>query len=337
MRILVIGGSGLIGRQLVPHLLAEGHDVVVLSRGNRGIEASGARHVLGDRRDPAAVRKAAQGTFDALIDNVAYVPEDAESVLGALEGRIGHYVLTSTAFVYSALGARELGPSAALREQDAPPASLTALVQDDSPHGRYVQGKRLLERSLLEDCLERGLPLTIIRPAPQIMGPYTEDGRFAWFWLRTADGGPIWLPMEARVHAGPCQVAYSGDVARILAAAAARPPRTYAVHNAAQPELWSYEEYLGLMAEILGRQADVRYATRDALDRSPFAVEGVYRLPLPYRVALDVSSVADRLAFAWTPMRTWMARTGDWVGRYYEGRQEPWYRLRSEEVAWPGP
>ncbi len=337
MRILVIGGSGLIGRQLVPHLVHEGHDVVVLSRGHHAIDVPGARHVLADRKDSLAVRRAASGTFDALIDNVAYVPEDTESVLAALEDRIGHYVVTSTAFVYPGLDAALRGPSALLRESDAPLAALPDDRGDESPHARYVQGKRRLEARLQETCLVRGLPLTIVRPALQIMGPYTEDGRFAWFWLRTQDGGPIWLPTSARLHAGPCQVGFSGDVARILAAAAVRPPKAVAVYNAAQPELWSYEEYLGLMAELLGREPDIRYARREDLDRSPFASDGVYRMPLPYRAAVDVSAAQDALDFAWTPMRAWMAETGDWVRRYYAGRDEPWYRLRAEERAWPGP
>lgn len=337
MRILVIGGSGLIGRQLVPHLLKQGHEVLVLSRGNRPIEAPGAQHAQADRKDPNAVRHAIDGSFDALIDNVAYVPEDGEGLLAALAGRIGHYILTSTAFVYPGVDPATKGPSAPLRECDAPPGALPEDEGDPSPHGRYVQGKRLLERRLQEICLDLRLPLTIVRPSLQLMGPYTEDGRFAWFWLRMQDGGPIWLPTSARLHAGPCQVGFSGDVARILAAAVAHPPKTLAVYNAAQPELWSYEEYLGLMAEILGREPDVRYAPREVLDRSPFAAQGVYRLPLPYRAAIDVSTAGDALNFTWTPMRTWMAATGGWVSRYYEGRAEPWYRLRPQELLWPGP
>ncbi len=334
MRILVIGGSGLIGRQLVPHLLGQGHDVHVLSRGNRAIEAPGAHHVLADRKDAQAVRRAVDGDFDALIDNVAYVPEDVASVLEGLAGQVGHYVLTSTAFVYPDAEEAGRGPSAPLRERDAPPEALPEDDGDSSPHGRYVQGKRRLERRLREICTDLHLPLTIVRPALQLMGPYTEDGRFAWFWLRVQDGGPIWLPTSARLHAGPCQVGYSGDVARLLAAAAVRPPGTLAVYNAAQPELWSYEEYLGMMAEILGREPDIRYAPADVLNGSPFATQGVYRLPLPYRVVLDVSAANDGLAFSWTPMRTWMAATGSWVSRYYDGRDEPWYRLRGHELLW---
>lgn len=337
MRILVIGGSGMIGRQLVPHLVAGGHDVLVLSRGNRALEAPGARHALADRKDPAALRAAVDGYYDALIDNVAYLPEDLEATLASLAGRIGHYVLTSTAFVYPGVESSARGPSRPIREVDAPPADLPGEAPDDSPHDRYVQGKRLLERRAVKQLPRAGVPLTIVRPSLQLMGPYTDDGRFAWFWLRLQGGGPIWLPDDARRHAGPCQVGYAGDVARILAGLAGRPPREPEVYNAAQPELWSYEEYLGLMAELLGQPCEVRYAPREALDRSPCATGGVYRLPLPYRVALDVSKVTDALGLRFTPMRDWMAQTGDWAGRYYEGRSEPWLRLRPQEIAWTGP
>ena len=35
MRVVVIGGTGHIGTHLVPSLVRDGHDVVVVSRGNR--------------------------------------------------------------------------------------------------------------------------------------------------------------------------------------------------------------------------------------------------------------------------------------------------------------
>ncbi len=337
MRILVIGGSGMIGRQLVPNLLAAGDDVVVLSRGNRAVDVPGAEHVLADRGDRAAVRSAVAGPFDAVIDNVAYTPADADAILDALDGRIGHYVLTSTAFVHPGVRQAGEGPSRPLREADAPSGSLPENDDDMSPHGLYVSGKRRLERHVQAVCAARSSPLTIVRPSLQLIGPYTDDGRFAWFWLRMRDGGPIWLPLSARVHAGPCQVGFSGDVARLLAAAAQRPPKTVQVYHAAQPELWSYEEYLGLMAEILHRDPDIRYAPRQALDGSPFASQGVYRLPLPYRVAIDVSGAATDLQFTWTPMREWMARTGEWANRYYASRDDAYLRLRPQEIAWQGP
>jgi 2-alkyl-3-oxoalkanoate reductase len=64
MRVFVAGGSGAMGRRLVPRLVAEGHQVVVMTRDERKVswlKAVGAKPVIADAMDRDAVRAAVVG------------------------------------------------------------------------------------------------------------------------------------------------------------------------------------------------------------------------------------------------------------------------------------
>ncbi len=335
MRILVIGGSGMIGYYLLPLLVTEGHDVVVMSRGNRSIIAEGVTHVKADRRFMEDASAAVTGNFDVIIDNVAYDSSHAESLCDAFKGRFHHYVVTSTAFVYEGIESASARPSRPFREEDAVFAKPVSDEAGHSLHDQYVFHKRRLEYWLRRVASGYGVNVTVIRPLLQIVGPNTEDARFAWFWLRVTDGGSVWLPEDARLHAGPCQLAFSGDVAKAIAKAVTHPPSgAYAVYNVGQPELWTYEEYIHAMARAAGTTADICYAPREMLNQSPFALNGVYRLPLPYRVAFDVRAAELALELNWTPMDQWIEETGDWMSQFYKDAAPEWYALRPLEREW---
>ncbi|MFW5469115.1 NAD-dependent epimerase/dehydratase family protein [Knoellia sp. CPCC 206435] len=49
MRLLVLGGTAMLGRAVVAHALAEGHDVTCLARGVSGDVPPGATWVRRDR------------------------------------------------------------------------------------------------------------------------------------------------------------------------------------------------------------------------------------------------------------------------------------------------
>jgi nucleoside-diphosphate-sugar epimerase len=58
MRVFVAGATGVLGRQLVPQLVARGHEVVGMTRSasrQDGLRALGARPVVADALDPDAV------------------------------------------------------------------------------------------------------------------------------------------------------------------------------------------------------------------------------------------------------------------------------------------
>ena len=75
MRVLVAGGTGVIGRQLVPLLHEVGHDVVLMSRPGRDVLAPGAAVVEADALDAAAVRKAVRNASpDAVVNVLTAIP-----------------------------------------------------------------------------------------------------------------------------------------------------------------------------------------------------------------------------------------------------------------------
>jgi UDP-glucose 4-epimerase len=114
MRILVVGGNGSVGRELIPALLAGGHQVVVLDKELGAVRAiAHPRLVLvsGAVEDQAAVTEATRGA-EAVIhlawsfsDDPAFLLEhDLRGHLllltAAREKGIKHFLYASTAVVY---------------------------------------------------------------------------------------------------------------------------------------------------------------------------------------------------------------------------------------------
>lgn len=166
-RILVTGGAGYIGSHLVALLLARGEDVVVLdnlSTGHRAAVAPGARLVVADLADEAALDALlADGPWDAVFHFAALIEVGASmrepyrylldnAMLGtrliAACARHGvrRFVLSSTAAVYAAAATSPI-------EEDAP-------IEPGSPYG---ESKRMLERTLHWAGRIHGLNSAVLR------------------------------------------------------------------------------------------------------------------------------------------------------------------------------
>lgn len=211
MRTVVIGGTGHIGTYLVPELVARGHEVIVLSRGERApYQHSGAwREVELQQADRTA--EDAAGTFgrrvrdlqaDAVIDLICFTEDSARQLAEALHGEVAHLLHCGTVWVH--------GPSTVVpTKEDAP----------RTPFGEYGIQKAAIERYLLT---KPQLPATVIHPG-HISGPgwapLNPAGHFdVSAFKKLADGAELALP---NLGLETVQHVHAADVAGVFVAALA--------------------------------------------------------------------------------------------------------------------
>jgi nucleoside-diphosphate-sugar epimerase len=151
MKILLIGGTGNISTPITRALIERGEQVTLFNRGNHPVD--GARQIIGDRGDYTRFEQqmVEEGSFDCVIDMVAYHPDDTRSVVRAFRGRIGQYIFCSTVDVFT-----KPAPCYPVREDF--PRSADQVFE-------YAYNKVLCEQVLEESSAVGDFPLTILRPA----------------------------------------------------------------------------------------------------------------------------------------------------------------------------
>lgn len=164
MRILVTGGLGSVGRELVTDLLTRGHRVVILDKGLGSAEPAAHPRlelVAGSVEDEAAVTKASRGA-EAIIHLAWSFSDDPQELLeqdlrghllllnAARDQGVRHFLYTSTAVVYGK-------PVRVLIDEDHPLNVLEARKP------AYGLAKEYAEKLTLLAARTEGLPVTIFR------------------------------------------------------------------------------------------------------------------------------------------------------------------------------
>jgi len=173
-RILILGGTAWLGRELVRAGRAAGHEVAVLARGEAGPLPEGVRAFVADRQEAGAYDAASSERWDAVID-VTRHPGHARGAVAALAGSTERWVFVSSCSVYADMRTQGVDESGAL----LPPLDADLLVDADD----YGSAKVACEVAVLAGLgAERSL---IARPS-LIGGPGDGSGRGGYWPLRFA-------------------------------------------------------------------------------------------------------------------------------------------------------
>lgn len=153
MKVLFIGGTGIISSACSELAVAKGIDLYHLNRGQsistRSVQ--GVKHINADIRNEAQVRDALAGhQFDAVVDWIAFEPAHIEADIRLFGGIAKQFVFISSASIYQ-----------------TPPLSLpvTENTPTINPVWKYSQNKIACESLLRQAWKESGFPYTIVRPS----------------------------------------------------------------------------------------------------------------------------------------------------------------------------
>ncbi len=154
MKILFIGGTGLISSACSDLALERGHELTLLNRSasTKYPAPSGATLITADvRADEAAVSKLLSTQhFDVVVDWIAFTLADIERDLRLFSTKTDQFVFISSASAY------EKPPSHYIVTEETP------LV---NPHWQYSRNKIACEQRLMDEYRQNHFPVTIVRPS----------------------------------------------------------------------------------------------------------------------------------------------------------------------------
>jgi nucleoside-diphosphate-sugar epimerase len=153
MKILFIGGTGIISMASTALAAKRGIDVTLLTRGQHEAKLPpGVKTLTADVNDPTLPQRLQQESqeFDAVVDWIAFTTADIERDLKLFHGRTRQFVFISSTSAYQKPQTHYL---------------MTESTPLANPYWDYSRNKIACEERLMRAYREEGFPITIVRPS----------------------------------------------------------------------------------------------------------------------------------------------------------------------------
>jgi len=152
MKVLFVGGTGIISSACSELAVRNGIDLYLLNRGrSTRLAPDGAITLQADIRQPPSVEMVfGDLTFDVVVDWVAFTPDQVKTDLELFRKRTRQYIFISSASAYQK-------PPSFLPISESTPL--------DNPYWEYSRDKAACEAVLQQAGVQEGFPFTIVRPS----------------------------------------------------------------------------------------------------------------------------------------------------------------------------
>ncbi len=152
MKVLFIGGTGVISSAVSELAVVKGMELYLLNRGTRNeFVPEGAIVLKGDITDEENVAAVLKGHFfDAVVDWIAFTPDQVERDIRLFTGKTRQYIFISSTSAYQK-------PPLDYKVNESTPLY--------NPHWQYSRDKIACEDLLMGEYRKNGFPVTIVRPS----------------------------------------------------------------------------------------------------------------------------------------------------------------------------
>jgi len=295
MNFLIIGGTGFISGRLVEMLLGAGHQVTVFTRG----------------QSPGRLQKHENLTF--LYGDRS----DETSLRKAVEGRAFDAVYDMIAY--------------------SPQESELAVRVFRGKVGRFIHCSTISvymvsnEEVLWEAHDDGTFPVSMLRPT-YVCGPRDPMKR-DFFWIeRILDGGPVLVPGSGDFA---FQNVFVDDVARAFVGLLANPVSIGQAYNVTAEEIYSLNDYLHLLSELLDKKPEWVHVDQQVFDAQEFSTSrhgDVFPFNTRRTAIFSLDKIKRDLGYRSTPVTEWLTETIKWYRNHFEGHSTG-YEKRGTELA----
>lgn len=250
MNILLLGGTGAIGKELSVALEKRGMQVDVTTRADRA-ESGNVHYLKGDARDNAFLKKILQNRYNAVVDFMVYSTEEFAKRVNMLLESTEQYVFLSSARVYA-------------DNHGNPITEESQRILDTTTDQKYIESDEYaLSKARQEDCLRKSTRKnwTIIRPYityndERLQLGVLEKER----WLYRALRGRT-IVFQKDIAAKVTTMTFGHDVALGMADIVGNPKAYGEVFQIAGADALDWmsilEIYLDVLESLFGRRPDV--------------------------------------------------------------------------------
>lgn len=250
LKVLFIGGTGIISSACSRRFVATGGDLTILNRGTTTARAlpDAAEVIHADIRDPASVQAAlGTRTFDVVADFIAFTPQHVQTDVDLFRNRVGQYVFISSASAYQ-----------------TPPARLPIVESTPlrNPFWQYSRDKIACEELLVAAYRADGFPATIVRPSHTydrtlvpLMGGWTDIERMRRGQpvVVQGDGTSLWT------------LTHHDDFAKAFVGLLGHPQAVGDSFQITSDEVLTWNQIYNIMADAAGVQATLVHVASDTI------------------------------------------------------------------------
>ena len=151
MKVLFIGGTGLISVEVSKLAIKRGIDLYLLNRGQRNITIDGAKSLVADINNIGQVEKVLEGHhFDCIVNWIVFHPDQIRRDIELFRDKCKQYIFISSASAY---------------QKPLTHPIITESTPLANPYWEYSRNKIACEEALMEAYRQEGFPMTIVRPS----------------------------------------------------------------------------------------------------------------------------------------------------------------------------
>jgi nucleoside-diphosphate-sugar epimerase len=316
MRILILGGTGLLGTAISEVLLPKNHEIVAFSRGQKQNRLSKkVKSVYGHFADEEKLSELfAEQSFDAVVDLLTHDASSAQRAINLFQDKAGFYIFVSNASVY--------GPLSKI------PADETELHQ---PISIAAQGKSEAEEIFASAVEKINFPATILRPS-MVFGPGkplpTIWGYDPCLINRIRETKPIILPGDGY---GLLQPLFSKDLGGIVAGLSSNADKAKGhIYNVAGDACLTWRDWFTSIGNALNSEPHlVSLTTEQLIAGTPPDDSTLLEEHFQYHMSYDCSKLKKGFDSAndLTPLSRAIEETIDWndtENNHLPPSHQPW-------------